>query len=101
LLDNCGDRLRNQPHLFGQAEDRQTDQLKYVHGVMYPKVRLGTRSVTEWQILFDAIHIGCADKCGLAQRPAALGAFALQQMSPARATAQHFAGASDLETFGH
>jgi hypothetical protein len=51
--------------------------------------------------LFDAINVGWSDEHRSAQRPAAFGTFALKQMAPARAPAQHFAGTGYLETFGH
>jgi hypothetical protein len=57
--------------------------------------------VAEWQILFDTINVGWSDEHCFAQRPAAFGTFALKQMAPARAPAQHFASTGYLETFGH
>jgi hypothetical protein len=57
--------------------------------------------MAEGQILFDPIHVRSVHEPGFAQRPAAAGIFALQQMALAGASPQHFAGAGYLETFGY
>lgn len=53
------------------------------------------------QVLFDAIDVCRSKERRLSQRPAALGAFPLQQMASARASEQDFACAGYFETFGH
>ena len=58
-------------------------------------------SVTEWQILFDAINVGWPKDPGFFQPPAPFGIFGAQQVAAAGATVQHLAGAGDLETFGY
>jgi len=57
--------------------------------------------VAEWQILFDTINVGWSDGHRFAQPSAAFRTFALKQMASARASAHHFAGACNFETFGH
>jgi hypothetical protein len=57
--------------------------------------------VAERQILRDAVRIGGIHG-GQAPKPAAaFGVFALGQMAPARAGAQHFSRGRYLEPFGH
>jgi len=58
-------------------------------------------SVAERQILRDSINVGGAEDSGLSQRPAAFGCLALKQMASAGAAEKYFAGAGQLETFGH
>jgi uncharacterized protein (DUF697 family) len=59
------------------------------------------KSVAEGQILRDAIRIGGIHG-GCATKPAAaFWGFALGQVAPARAGAQHFSRGRYLETFGH
>ena len=53
------------------------------------------------QTLRDAIRIGRIDLLGRAQVAAALGVFGRKQMALAGARAHDFAGAGDLEPFGH
>jgi len=60
-----------------------------------------TGSVAERQILCDSINVGGAQPSGLSQRPATFRTFALKQMASAGAAEKYFAGAGQLETFGH
>ena len=46
--------------------------------------------MAEGQVLFDPIKVGGSEKRRLAQRPAAFGAFALQQMAPAGSAKEDF-----------
>jgi len=59
------------------------------------------RLVAEREILLDAIRVRRSDERGLSQGPAAFRTFALEQMPPASAAFQHFAGAGYLEAFGN
>jgi hypothetical protein len=56
--------------------------------------------VAERQILFDAINVGRVGDPRFAQRPSPFGTPALKQMTPARASTQHFTGAGYLKTLG-
>src|SRR5437899_2284346 len=53
------------------------------------------------QVLDDAIGVRRVNDRALAETAAALGIFALQQMALAGVVAHDFAGAGDLEPFGH
>ena len=55
----------------------------------------------ERQILEDTINVGWPHKHASAQCSAAFGAFALQQVASARASAEDFPVRGYLETFGH
>ena len=55
--------------------------------------------MAEGQVLFDPIKVGGSEKRRLAQRPAALGAFALQQMAPAGPAKENFPVRGYLEAF--
>ena len=57
--------------------------------------------MTEGQILQDAISVGRSNEGCLAQGAAAFGILGLEQMAPARAPSQDFAGSGYLETLGH
>src|SRR5258708_32321264 len=53
--------------------------------------------MTERQVLCDAVSVGCPELGRFAQRSPAFGAFALQQMAPARSVKEHFAAGAYLE----
>ena len=55
--------------------------------------------MTEGQILFNPIDVGCPEQLRVAQASPAFGILALEQMASARATMQDFACAGDFETF--
>lgn len=55
--------------------------------------------MAERQTLRDAINVGRSEVPRFAQRPPPFCTFALEQMAPAGAPEQHFAGAGYLETF--
>ena len=57
--------------------------------------------MAERQVLRDAIRVGLINDRGRAQRAAAFGVFGGHQMPFARAHADHFTGASDLESLGN
>ena len=53
------------------------------------------------QVLRDAIGVRMIHDGALAETPAALGAFALEQMALAGVAAHDFTGAGDFESLGH
>jgi hypothetical protein len=57
--------------------------------------------MAEGEILRDPVFVRFIHHFGRAQRSAAFGAFAGQQMPPAGTGPQHLACGRDLETFGH
>jgi hypothetical protein len=59
------------------------------------------KSVAEREVLRDAVGIRGVNHGGLAEAAHALGVFGLGQVTAARVGAHDFAGASDLEPFGH
>jgi hypothetical protein len=59
------------------------------------------RSVAERQVLGDAVKVSLVHDIDLAEPAAALGVFGLGQMASAGWKAGGFAGAGDLEPFGH
>ena len=58
-------------------------------------------SMAERQTLRDTVNVGRPEDLRLSQRPPPFRAFPLEQMAPARAAEQHFAGPSYLETFAY
>jgi hypothetical protein len=59
------------------------------------------KSVTERQVLRDAIGISRVNDHGTAEAAAALGILGLGQMAVAGMAAQNFASAGDFEPLGH
>src|SRR5579859_2136541 len=59
------------------------------------------RSMTERQILFDAINVDGIHHGHLAETTQPFGVFGLGQVTTTRARAQDFAGAGYLEPFSH
>jgi hypothetical protein len=57
--------------------------------------------MTEREVLSDSVNVCGSGEGRLSQRPAAFGIFALQQVAPAGAAEEDFAGAGDFETFGY
>jgi hypothetical protein len=57
--------------------------------------------MAERQVLRNAIRVGVIQHCAFAKPTASLGVFALGQMAETGVAAQDFAGAGDLEPFGH
>ena len=57
--------------------------------------------MAERQILRDTINVGWSEERRFAQRAAALGILALEQMATARAPEQDLAGPGYLKTFGY
>jgi len=82
----------------GRLDSNPTPSASIRSGFLFAKP---VRSMAERQILFDAINVGWPEDTGFSQRPSPFRTFALEQMAPAGASEQHFAGAGYLETFGH
>jgi len=61
----------------------------------------GECSMAKRQILLDTINVGRPEDLRLPQRTPPFRPFALEQMAPAGAPEQHFAGAGYLETFAY
>ncbi len=61
----------------------------------------GVKSVAERKRLFDAVFIPFVDEYAAAQVAAALGAFALAEMTAPSTGAQNLAGRGDFEALGN
>ena len=57
--------------------------------------------MAEGQSLFNTVFVALADGRGFAERTAALGAFASQQMPAPGAAALYFSRGRDFESLGH
>ncbi len=65
------------------------------------KSNKGATLMAERQILLNSINVGCVKHLRVAQAPTTFWILALEQMPSAGASSRDFAGASDLEPFGH